>query len=153
MMNHPRLTNFPIIIEFDAAWGDMDSFGHINNVVFFRYFENARIDYMQKLGWFDHRKATGLGPIVASSQARFRRPIQYPDHLFSAARISAIEPDRVTFEHCLVSANWQDVAAEGQSVIVSFDYNVGKKSTIPDLIRQRIDDLQKPATLASQDNG
>ena len=35
----------------DVAWGDMDSYAHVNNVVYFRYFENARIAYLDRIGW------------------------------------------------------------------------------------------------------
>lgn len=143
-MPTPGLEGFPIIVSIDVAWGDMDSFAHVNNVVYFRYFEHARVEYVTRVGWFDLMKATGLGPIVSSTQARYRKPLTYPDRIEVGARIITMEADRVTFEHRLVSPRWPgEVAAEGQAVVVSFDYRQGKKAPLPEELRQRIDRLEQ----------
>jgi acyl-CoA thioester hydrolase len=131
-MTHAQLAGFPVILEMDVAWGDMDSFGHVNNVVYFRYFENARVDYLTRVGWFDLMKSDGIGPIVASAQTRFRKPLKYPDRIHVGARIVTIEADRVTFEHRIISQAWDDLAAEGQAVVVCLDYSSGKKVSLPE---------------------
>lgn len=143
-MTHPHLAGFPVVREFELGWNDMDAFEHVNNVVYFRYFENARVDYMTRIGWFALKASDGIGPIVASAQARFRKPLAYPDRVLVGARIVAIESDRVTFEHRMVSREWDDVAAEGQAVVVCFDYRGGKKALLPAALRARIDELEKP---------
>src|SRR5262249_3949710 len=79
--------------------GDMASVAHGNNVVYFRYFEHARIEYFRRIGWWDYMTETGVGPIVASTQARFRRPVAYPDTLIAGAKVLAIAIDRITFRH------------------------------------------------------
>ena len=66
-------------LQIPVQWGDMDAFQHVNNTVYFRYFENARLEYFRRPGWFEFERATGIGPILASTQARFRRPLTYPD--------------------------------------------------------------------------
>jgi acyl-CoA thioester hydrolase len=144
-MTHPHLTGFPVVVELDLAWGDMDSFAHVNNVVFFRYFENARIEYLARVGWFDLMRDTGLGPIVHSTHGRFRKPLAYPDRIAVGARVITLEPDRVTIEHRLVSRKWDGLAAEGQVVVVCFDYRSGKKAPLPDTLRERIDRLEQGA--------
>jgi len=45
------LKTFPIVTKIPVIWGDMDSFQHVNNVIYFRYFESARIQYFETLGW------------------------------------------------------------------------------------------------------
>src|SRR5689334_4788800 len=65
------LADCPVVIDQPVAW---DSFGHVNNVVYFPYFENARNEYFARLGWWESLKVTGVGPIVASTRAKFRRP-------------------------------------------------------------------------------
>ncbi len=45
------LPSYPVVVEWDVAWGDMDAYGHVNNVVYFRYFEQARIAYLERIGW------------------------------------------------------------------------------------------------------
>ncbi|HJZ57985.1 MAG TPA: thioesterase family protein [Gemmataceae bacterium] len=137
-MNHPELAGFPVVIELDVAWGEMDAYAHVNNVVYFRYFESARIPYLDRIGWTRSKEETSLGPIVASIQARYRKPVAYPDHLWVGARLIDLQPDRITLEHKVVSAKWNAVATEGQVVVVSYDYRSARKAPIPDAIRAAI---------------
>jgi len=141
---HAQLADFPVVIEQAVAWGDMDSFGHVNNVVYFRYFESVRVDYLSRIGWMDLMKTAQIGPIVASAQTRFRKPLKYPDRIQIGARIITVETDRVTFEHRLVSETWDDLAAEGQCVIVCVDYKTGKKAPLPKELRESIEWLESP---------
>ena len=129
------------MVELDVAWGEMDSYAHVNNVVYFRYFENARIAYLDRIGWTASKEADGLGPILHSTSARFRKPVSYPDHLFVGARATDVQPDRVAFEFRLVSEKFDAVACEGQGVVVSYDYRAGAKCPIPETIRRAIADL------------
>jgi acyl-CoA thioester hydrolase len=144
-MTHPQLAGFPVVVEMDVAWGEMDSFAHVNNVVYFRYFEHARIAYLTRVGWFDLMRDAGLGPIVHSTHARFRKPLAYPDHIVVGARVITMEPDRVTFEHRLVSKTWDDLAADGQAVVVCYDYRGSRKAPLPGELRERIDRLEQGA--------
>jgi acyl-CoA thioester hydrolase len=142
-MSRPDFTPFPIVIELDVAWGEMDSYGHVNNVVYFRYFENARIAYLDHIGWLASMMEHGLGPIVASTQARFRKPLSYPDHLLVGAHISELHSDRVTFRYRLVSTKLNAIAAEGEAVVVSYDYRKNAKAPIPESIRKAIEEFEK----------
>jgi acyl-CoA thioester hydrolase len=141
-MTHPDLAGFPVVIELDVAWGDMDSYAHVNNVVYFRYFESARIVYLDRVGWLRSMREDGLGPIAASTQARYRKPLAYPDHLLVGARLLDLQPDRVTLEHRVVSKTWDAVATEGQVVVVSFDYRNNRKAPLPEAVRAAIEALE-----------
>ena len=92
------LADFPVVIEQPVAWGDMDSFGHVNNVVYFRYFENARVEYIRRLGWWEYLKEAGVGPIVASTHAKFRRRV-VPGHLVGRGEACGMADDRFTLRH------------------------------------------------------
>src|SRR5262245_23810913 len=137
------LSESKVVIDQPVAWGDMDSFAHVNNVVYFRYFENARIEYFRRVGWWDYMAETGIGPIVASTQARFRRPVAYPDTLRAGAKVVSFASDRVTFRHVLVSRLTGELVTEGEAVIVSFDYRGGAKVDMPPELRRRIEDLEQ----------
>ena len=50
------LAGYPVIVDLPVAWGEMDFYRHVNNVVYFRYFENARLEYFRRLGWFEYEK-------------------------------------------------------------------------------------------------
>ncbi|MBY0514803.1 MAG: acyl-CoA thioesterase [Gemmataceae bacterium] len=141
-MTHPDLAGFPIAVALDVAWGDMDAYAHVNNVVYFRYFEAARIAYLGRCGWLASREEIGVGPIVASTQARYRKPLSYPDHLLVGARLLDVADDRFTLEHRVVSRAWGAVATDGQVVVVSFDYRANRKAPIPDAVRRAMAELE-----------
>jgi len=133
---------FPVIVTQAVVWGDMDSYRHVNNVVYFRYFENARLEYFRRVGWFEIEQATGIGPILASTQARFRRPLTYPDTIHIGTRLVEMKDDRITIEHHLVSENLNEVATIGQGLVVAFHYATGKKMPLPEALRQQIRSIE-----------
>jgi acyl-CoA thioester hydrolase len=139
------LTGFPVVVRQAVVWGDMDSYQHVNNVVYFRYFENARLEYFRRMDWFAYEEATGVGPILAATQCRFRRPLTYSDEIAIAARVVDIGADRFTLEHRIVSRTLGAVAAEGQGVVVSYHYGRGEKVPLPDELRRRIAELEAQA--------
>jgi acyl-CoA thioester hydrolase len=124
------LPDFPVVVPLEVAWGDMDSFGHVNNVVYFAYFERVRIELLRRAGWFDQKDRLGIGPIIASTAAKFRKPLSYPDALLLGCRVAQIDGDRVTVEHAVWSGQWQVIAADGPAVVVNFDYANGRKSPL-----------------------
>jgi acyl-CoA thioester hydrolase len=136
------MEGYPVVIEVPVAWGEMDAFGHLNNIVYFRYFESARIAYFYRLDLIDTMTKTGIGPILASTSCRFKIPLQYPDKVLIGAKVISIEEDRFMMGYGVFSTNHQKVAAEGDGLIVTFDYKGSKKVPIPAELRQRILDLE-----------
>ena len=137
------LLNYPVVIEIPVAWGDMDAFQHVNNIMYFRYFESARIAYFEKLNFHDQMIITGIGPILANTQCKFKIPLTYPDKLSVGAKVDVIEKDRFLMKYLVVSHKHRNIAALGEGMIVSFNYHENKKAPIPDEIRTRITDLEK----------
>lgn len=125
------LKDYPVVIEFPIAWGDMDSFQHVNNVLYFRYFENARMAYFEKLKAVALMKKTGIGPILASTHCKFKMPLTYPDTITVGAKVVDLEEDRFTMKYIIVSNRVQKVAAEGEGLIIYYCYNENKKAPIP----------------------
>src|SRR5215210_2137077 len=110
------LETYPVVIEIPVAWGEMDSLLHVNNIVYFRYFESARMDYFVRLGLWDYMRETGVGPILASTQCRFRAPLTYPDTVSVGARVPEVGDDRFLMEYVVVSRGQRRVAAEGEGL-------------------------------------
>jgi acyl-CoA thioester hydrolase len=141
-MNPALLATYPVVIELPVVWGEMDAYRHVNNVVYFRYFESVRVEYCRHLNWFEYERETGIGPILASIQARFRRPLTYPDRISVGARVIAIDKDRFTVDHIVVSHQQNAVTTEGHGVVVSYNHIEGKKVLLPEEIRRRITELE-----------
>jgi len=136
------LERYPVIIETPIAWGQMDAFRHLNNTTYFRFFESGRIAYFELLNFMEYMEETGVGPILASTNCRFRIPLTYPDNVSIGTRVSTIEEDRFTMEYVVVSHKHQKVAADGSGLIVCFDYKENKKVPVPAEIRTRIEQLE-----------
>lgn len=132
------LKGYTVVVDTPIAWGEMDGFQHVNNVVYFRYFENARIVYFDKLQAMSLKEKTGIGPIMASQQCKYKMPLLYPDTISVGTRIVDMQETQFTMQYVIVSQNMKRVAAEGECLIVYFDYNQSKRAPIPDETRQLI---------------
>ena len=135
--------NYPVVIDMPIAWGDMDAFQHVNNTVYFKHFESARISYFEKIDFLEVMNKTGIGPILASTQCVYKIPLTYPDHVTVGAKVDTIEKDRFIMKYAVISHKFKKIAAVGEGVLVTFDYQKNKKALIPDEIRKRILDLEK----------
>ena len=142
-MSDPLTKEYPVVIEIPIAWGEMDSFQHVNNIVYFRYFESARILYSERLGLHKYKDATGIGPILGSTSCKYRLPLTYPDTVSVGAKVIDIAEDRFTMKYVVVSHKHQKIAAEGEGVVVIYNYREGKKTAMPDEIRKRIEEMEK----------
>ena len=142
---HELLAGYPVIIQQVVDWGDMDSFQHVNNVVYIRYFENARVAYFERMDWKAQLAQTGVGPILATAQARFRRAVTYPDTLLVGVRVASMSLDRYTMDYRIVSMKQNDLVTTGDTVVVTFDYRQGVKIAIPDEMRKRIEAIEGKA--------
>lgn len=134
--------SFPVEIERAVSWGEMDAFGHVNNTVYFRYFESARIAYLEAIDFVTGPDRGGLGPILHSTHCRFRRPLVYPDTVRVGARVIGVDDDRFQMEYRIVSERWDETAAEGGGIVVCYDYGGGEKAPLPDQVRRRIEELE-----------
>ncbi len=136
------LKGFPVIVEQAIDWGDMDSFQHVNNIVYFRYFENSRIEYLRRIGWVEVEQETGVGPIVSALEAKFRKPLTFPDIISIGARLGTLGEDRFTLQHIIVSHDLAAIATEGEGTIVTFNYRENRKAPVPEKMREKIRKLE-----------
>ena len=133
------LNNWPISVSLPVLWGHMDAFNHVNNVMYFRWFESARIAYFEATDVIAEMKRSGIGPILGRATCDFKIPLVYPDQLTVQATVSRIGTTSFTMENRILSeAHGGAVAAEGEAIIVMVDYAKGVKAPIPDHVRDWI---------------
>jgi len=145
------ISAYPVVIEIPVAWGDMDAFQHVNNIMYFKYFESARISYFGKINFMKVMNKTGIGPILASTQCRYKIPLTYPDYVTVGAKVDTIEKERFIMKYAVISHRHEKIAALGEGVLVTFDYQNNKKALIPDDIKKRIIVLEKSVSQDVQD--
>jgi acyl-CoA thioester hydrolase len=136
------LAGFPVIISWPVQWGDQDAFGHVNNAVFIRWFESGRVAYLERLGLGGSLSGKGIGPILAAINCNYRRPINYPDTVHIGTRVTKVGKSSMTIAHAIFSERLQSIAADGDSVVVMFNYDTQKSSRVPDDLRALIASLE-----------
>ena len=118
-------------------WGDMDAMGHVNNTVYFRYMEQARISWFAALvpakeAW----QSTGI--VIANAVCNYKRPITYPGTVEVKLYVGAPGGSSVpTFYELRVDADPLPYA-DGEAVVVFVNMKTQRSSRIPDGIRERL---------------
>ncbi|MBI3863914.1 MAG: acyl-CoA thioesterase [Planctomycetia bacterium] len=133
---------FPVWITLPIQWGDQDAFQHVNNTVYLRWFESARIAYGDLAGLDQSAGSRRIGPILAALSCNFRRQLTYPDTVHVGARITRIGTSSLKMEHRIISEALGAVAADGDSTLVAFDYAAQKPVPVPAEIRESISKLE-----------
>jgi acyl-CoA thioester hydrolase len=128
------LEGYPVSFEIPVQWGDMDAAQHVNNVVYHRWFETARVHFLDVINW-KFEFGIGSGPILAEQNCRFKMPVTYPDTITTACRVipGSIGEFDFQMQHIVVSHQHLRVAAEGTCWVVWYDYVGKRKMAIPGL--------------------
>jgi acyl-CoA thioester hydrolase len=136
------LADFPIKIEIPIQWSDQDAFGHVNNTACIRWFESARVTYLEAIGIGSLVSPDNLGPILAQVTCNYRRQLNYPDTVTIGAKIVRLGNSSLSMTHAVWSAAQQAIAADGDSVVVLFDYQAQRPVRIPDDLRAKIRQIE-----------
>jgi acyl-CoA thioester hydrolase len=115
-------------------WGDMDALGHMNNTIYFRYFEQARISWFDSVG-VDYRTQRE-GPVLGTISCRFVVPIVYPADLEVTVRAGARRRSTFSlFSEIREASDAARVYATSEAVMVWIDLAEGKSRALPDSIK------------------
>ena len=136
--NHP-MHGFAVIYSQQVEWGDMDSFGHVNNVVYYTYAQNARIHYNSQLNLFNKNTFS----VMAASSCQYFKPVVYPDTLWIGVRIKKIGNASLIHEYTYYSTAMNTIVASGESVLVYLDKATGQKKNIDDTKKAAISDFER----------
>lgn len=123
--NHP-LKEFAVIYRQQVEWGDMDTFGHVNNVIYYTYAQNARIHYNSQLKLFNENTFS----VMASSSCQYFKPVTFPDVLWIGVKIRKIGNTSLVHEYTYYSVRLNEIVARGESVLVYLDKDTQQKKPI-----------------------
>lgn len=132
------LGKYPVRLELPVQWGEMDAFAHVNNAVFLRWFESARIAYFEQVAVPKTLADAGPRPILARATVDFRRPVTYPDRIAVEATVTKLGTTSFTMGYRASSARQGAVVAEGEGVVVMTDAVTGQKTPLPAELRASI---------------
>lgn len=121
-----------------VRFGDLDAMKHLNNVVFLRYFETARIDYLNSvMGAHDPvNRADGFGFIFASCSIDYRSPAHFDEEVAIRVRPAEIGTKSLKLEFEM--AVGERLIAEGHGVLVGYDYEAERTVPLPDALKERL---------------
>lgn len=131
-MEHPRKLVHTTLIPI--RWGDMDAMGHVNNTVYFRYAEQARIEWMASLGFLTDRAGQG-SPVIVNASCSFLIPFTYPGTVELRTYLGHPGRSSVPSYFEMRLAGGDEVYAEGAAKIVWTDAATGKSMPLPALMR------------------
>jgi acyl-CoA thioester hydrolase len=138
----PALSDSGVVIDLPILWGDMDAFQHVNNVMYFRYLESARIAYAERIKLYQYQQETGIGPILAATSCNFIKPLRYPDTIRVGCRTVYLTEAEIRQEHAIYSQRLKRLAATGTATIVAYDYRQLRRSAFPQPLLDRILELE-----------
>ncbi|MDP2109191.1 MAG: thioesterase family protein [Rhodocyclaceae bacterium] len=132
-MEHPHhlvhTTHIPV------RWGDMDALGHVNNTVYFRFAEQARIDWMTSLGFADIVEVEE-GPVIINASCTFLKPITCPATVEVRTLIGKPGKSSLPTYYEMRCVGEATLYAEGAAKIVWWNPRTGKSQPLPDFIRE-----------------
>lgn len=137
------LGRYPVSVTIPVAWGEMDAFHHVNNVVYARWLETARMQYLERIGFDRQTGDDGKGPILARTVIDYRLPINYPDRVRVDVTVTRIGNSSFTMGLRVFSEAQQAVAATGEQVMVVYDYGAGKTAPVGDALRAAIERVER----------
>ena len=124
-------------VTVPLRWGDMDAMGHINNTLYFRYMEIARLEWIFKVG--ASTDLQGEGPVIVNAFCNFLRQLAYPGD--ARVTLFVAEPGRSSFEtyHTIERTDQPGVVyAEGGARVVWTDYRAKKSAPMPEWFRAHL---------------
>ena len=133
--------HFPVSLEIRIDWSELDLFGHVNNVMFMKYVQAARVNYWERTGIYREFLETKKGPMLASVNCDFRRPLFFPGSVRILTRMEFIKNTSFGFHHRLFDDK-SEMAAEAHDIMVSFDFNKNEKIPFPQELRKAIEDIE-----------
>jgi acyl-CoA thioester hydrolase len=145
------LKNLPSLDEFTFSWPlevrfrDIDAMGHVNNAVYFTYFEIARTAYFRAIGFSlaGADSYTALFPfILAETNCRFLLPIVLQDRLLIHIRTSHLGRSSFRFDYVITDEKKERIFATAWSAQVYFDYVSGKSMEMPKNFREMIEKFE-----------
>jgi acyl-CoA thioester hydrolase len=121
-------------VTLGVRWGDMDSFQHVNNAIYLRYLEEARVQWLAGISGMS---LTGdIAPVLVASQVNYRKPIEWPAEIVVELFVEKLGNSSLTMGHRMLAAADSTVLySDGSVVMVWIDTQTGKSVPLPEAVR------------------
>ena len=117
--------------KITVDWGDVDAMGHVSNLAILRYIQSARVNICRAAGVMPEYISPKVGPIIASIDVKFRRPLFFPGEAVVVSRVEGRRTTSFTLSHRILDGEGGLIAEESE-VMVYYDYEAGRKIPLPE---------------------
>jgi acyl-CoA thioester hydrolase len=135
---------YPSFLAIPTRWMDNDTYGHVNNVTYYSYFDTVVNEHLIRAGALDIRDGDAIG-IVVETACRFHKPLSFPEIIDAGLRVARIGHSSVAYEIALFRGGDDDAAATGRFVHVWVDRARRRPIAVPARIRAALEPLQPVA--------
>jgi len=140
MEKRPERSRYQVFYPLTTRWMDNDLYGHVNNVIYYSYFDTVVNQYLIAEGGLDIHAAPVVGYVV-NSGCSYHAPVGYPDRLDGALRVDCLGTSSVHYGVAIFKAGEPLAAAHGQMVHVFVDRAADRPVPIPAAIRQALEKI------------
>ena len=135
--------DFPHFLEITTRWMDNDVYGHVNNVVYYSFFDTVVNRYLIDNGALDYVKGEVIG-LVVETRCSYFKPISYPDRVTAAVYVEQLGNSSVRYRVAVFRNDDDDAAAQGHFVHVYVDRASSRPVRLPDVLRRALTPLVRP---------
>ena len=137
----PFRAAYPVFLAIPTRWMDNDTYGHVNNVTYYAYFDTVVNEHLVRAGELDIRNGGAIG-IVVETACRFHKPLSFPETVDAGMRVVRVGHSSVTYEIGLFRAGDDEAAATGRFVHVWVDRQHRRPIAVPATVRAALAPLE-----------
>ena len=135
-----RRDGYRHFLEIPTRWMDNDVYGHVNNVIYYSYFDTVVNGYLISSGSLDIERSLIIG-LVVETQCRFFKPIVFPDAVHAGVRVARLGNSRLRYEIGLFRNDEETAAAQGHFVHVYVDRETRRPAGLPAEMREALEKI------------
>ena len=135
-----KRSDFKHICPIQTRWNDNDVYGHVNNVVYYSYFDTVVNEYLISTGVLDIEKSPVIG-LVVETQCRFFKSLTFPDTVHAGLRVASVGRSSVRYEIGLFRNDDETAAAQGHFVHVYVERESRKATALPPEMRAALEKI------------
>jgi len=135
-----RRDSYRSFLAIPTRWMDNDAYGHVNNVVYYSYFDTAVNEHLVRASGLDIERSPAIG-IVVETRCRFHKPLSFPDVVDAGLRVAKLGNSSVSYEIGIFRQGDAEAAATGQFVHVWVDRATRRPTRVPDVVRAALSAL------------
>lgn len=132
---------FAHFTDISTRWMDNDVYGHINNVVYYSFFDTVVNGYLVEQGALDIANSPVIG-LVVETRCNYFKPVAFPDKIRAGLRVAHLGTSSVRYEVGIFRDGETQAAAQGHFVHVYVERASGRPAPLPETLKRALAKLE-----------